>query len=80
MGFHSITGHFLARGRRSALGIVYQQRIYAYDNCSISVLEDSKEGLAESITEFYANKIKAGQIDELADADKKLRKIFDSTT
>ncbi len=58
------------------LGIYYQKKIYQSDRDTRSVLEESKEGLAESLGTFYAEKITAGDIDELEAADKKLRKIF----
>ncbi|MCB1227761.1 MAG: hypothetical protein KDK99_18225 [Verrucomicrobiales bacterium] len=58
------------------LGIFYQKKVHETDRESRSVLEESKEGLAESLGTFYAEKIAAGDIDELEVADKKLRKIF----
>lgn len=61
-----------------AAGIWYQERIYRHDNRTGNVLDASKEELAGSIAQFYRSKIDAGQIDELAEADKKLRKVFQS--
>jgi hypothetical protein len=58
------------------LGIFYQKSVYQADTETRSVLEESKEGLAESLGAFYADKIASGDIDELEAADKKLRKIF----
>lgn len=59
-----------------AAGIYYQKKVFEVDRDTRSVLEASKEGLAESLGTFYADKIAAGDIDELEAADKKLRKIF----
>lgn len=59
-----------------AVGIYYQKKVFDADRDTRSVLEESKEGLAESLGTFYADKIAAGDIDELEAADKKLRKIF----
>lgn len=63
-----------------AAGIFYQKKIFETDQGTRSVLEDSKEGLAESLGTFYADKIAAGDIDELEAADKKLRNIFRKDT
>lgn len=59
-----------------AVGIYHQKKVYEADKDRRSVLEESKEGLAENLGEFYADKIKTGDINELEAADKKLRKIF----
>ncbi len=59
-----------------ATGILYQKKVYDYDNRALSVLDESKQELAGSITQFYAAKIDQGQIDELQEADQKLRQIF----
>ena len=59
-----------------ALGIYYQKKVYEADRYTRSILEESKEGLADSLGTFYAEKIISGDIDELEAADKKLRKIF----
>ena len=63
-----------------AAGICYQKKIFEADQDTRSVLEESKEGLADSLGTFYADKIAAGDIDELEAADKKLRKIFRKDT
>ena len=60
------------------VGIFYQYAVCDQDSRSNSVLEDSKEGLAQDITDLYVKKIRAGEIDELVEADRKLRKIFKS--
>jgi len=63
-----------------AVGIFYQKFTFQSDRETRSVLEESKEGLAQSLGGFYADKIAAGDIDELMAADKKLRKIFRKET
>ena len=60
------------------IGIFYQKKVYSYDTRTLSVLEESKRGVAAGITEFYSEKIKLNEIDELLEADTKLRKIFES--
>lgn len=58
------------------IGIYYQKKIFEADQGKRSVLEKSKEGLADSLGTYYSKKIADGNIQELEDADKKLRKIF----
>jgi hypothetical protein len=60
------------------IGIFYQIAIYNQDNRTQSVLEKSKEGLAENLAAYYSKKIEAGDINDLVESDKKLREIFKS--
>lgn len=60
------------------IGIIYQAVIFNLDYRTKSVLEESKEGLAENVAAYYRKKIEAGDIDDLVASDKKLREIFNS--
>jgi hypothetical protein len=54
----------------------YQVKVSEFDKAEKNVLERAKEGLTANIGEFYAEKIKAGNISELVKADEAMKQIF----
>lgn len=57
-------------------GIFYQKRVFDLDQGSLSLLDRSKAKAADKLSAYYSKKIEAGDIDELEDADSRLRRIF----
>jgi hypothetical protein len=60
------------------LASLYQAKVSKFDKTEQNVLERAKEAQAANIGEFYAARIKAGEIAELQEADAVMKKIFQS--
>ena len=58
------------------LASVYQVKVSKFDKAEENVLERAKASQAASLAEFYAGKIKAGDIGDLMEADVALKQIF----
>jgi hypothetical protein len=58
------------------VGVVYQVKVHRYDTEPGNVLERAKQMQAAAIADFYAQKIKAGDLKDLKESDETMVIVF----
>ncbi|MEI6071566.1 MAG: hypothetical protein WCS31_07225 [Verrucomicrobiae bacterium] len=59
------------------ISVMHQVWIHKYDLGEVPLLQKAKERIIADIGNFYAKKLKTGEINDLVEADQKMRSIFE---